>query len=178
MIQIRDIKQEHAKEFWKLRLEGLKAHPEAFYTSYEDCVTTSIDEVVNKIKNEQDEYIIGAFTEEDRIVGITGFKRGQGMKFKHKGTIWGVYVTPEYRGQGVAKELLQNVLKRGEEIEGLKQINLSVITINKSAVGLYKKLGFETYGFEKNALEYNGRGYDEEFMTYILSKLEEGRGIR
>nr|WP_211344419.1 hypothetical protein [Paenibacillus lentus] len=55
-----------------------------------------------------------------------------------------------------------------KDIEGLKQINLSVVTINKVAVALYKILGFETYGTEKNALEYNGRGYGEEYMTYYL----------
>ncbi|GIP58481.1 GNAT family N-acetyltransferase [Paenibacillus woosongensis] len=95
---------------------------------------------------------------------MVGFKRGQGMKFKHKGMIWGVYVVPDYRGRGIAKELLQEVLRRGKD----KQINLSVVTANKVAVGLYKILGFERYGTEKNALEYIGRGYDEEYMTYYL----------
>lgn len=55
-------------------------------------------------------------------------------------------------------------------MEGLKQINLSVVTINTAAVELYKKLGFQPYGIEKNAIEYIGQGYDEEYMTYYLSE--------
>ncbi|AZK45183.1 GNAT family N-acetyltransferase [Paenibacillus lentus] len=168
MIQIKNIKQEQAEGFWKLRLEALRTHPEAFYTSYEDSVQTPLDEVAKRIMNKQDDYILGAFKEDGQIVGMVGFKRGQGMKFKHKGMIWGIYVAADYRGKGIAKELLQEVLRRGKDIEGLKQINLSVVTANKVAAGLYKILGFETYGTEKNALEYNGRGYDEEYMTYYL----------
>lgn len=166
-IRIKNIKEEQAEEFWKIRLESLKVSPEAFGTSYEDSVATPISEVVKKIKNEQDEYILGAFTEDDRIIGIVGFRKGQGMKFKHKGMVWGVYVSPEYRGKGIGKSLMEEVINRGKEIEELKQINLSVITVNRSTVELYKKLGFESYGIEKNALEYLGEAYDEEHMTYF-----------
>ncbi len=42
MIQIKNIKQEQAGDFWELRLEALRAHPEAFYTSYEDSVQTPL----------------------------------------------------------------------------------------------------------------------------------------
>ncbi|WP_019636522.1 GNAT family N-acetyltransferase [Paenibacillus fonticola] len=173
MIQIKNITQEQAGAFWELRLEALRTHPEAFYTSYEDSVQTPLEEVAKRIKNEPDDYILGAFAKNGQIVGITGFRRGQGMKFKHKGMIWGVYVAPDYRGKGIAKQLLQEVLKRGEDLEGLKQINLSVVTINQAAAGLYKKLGFQIYGVEKNALEYNDQGYDEEYMTYYLNKFKK-----
>ncbi|WP_234404779.1 hypothetical protein [Paenibacillus bouchesdurhonensis] len=51
MIQIKNIKQEQAEDFWRLRLEALRTHPEAFYTSYEDSVQTPLDEVVKRIRN-------------------------------------------------------------------------------------------------------------------------------
>ncbi|WP_252361736.1 GNAT family protein [Paenibacillus sp. FSL R10-2782] len=52
-------------------------------------------------------------------------------------------------------------------MEALKQLHLSVVATNQAAIKLYRKLGFETYGIEKNALEYNGQGYDEELMAYF-----------
>ncbi|MNU04364.1 hypothetical protein D3C72_2487450 [compost metagenome] len=58
-------------------------------------------------------------------------------------------------------------MSRGKETEGLKQINLSVVSTNNAAVKLYKGLGFETFGIEKNALIYNGQGYDEDLMSYF-----------
>ncbi|WP_160032141.1 GNAT family N-acetyltransferase [Paenibacillus sp. An7] len=164
---IKNITEEQAEQFWRIRLESLRVSPEAFGISYEDSVGTPISEVMKKIKNEHDEYILGAFTEDDQIVGIAGFRKGRGMKFKHKGMVWGVYVTPEYRGKGIGKSLMVDILNREKESEELKQINLSVITVNRSAVELYKRLGFESYGVEKHALEYMGEVYDEEHMTYF-----------
>ncbi|WIV20326.1 GNAT family N-acetyltransferase [Paenibacillus polygoni] len=166
-ICIKNIIEEQAEQFWRIRLESLRVSPEAFGTSYEDSVGIPISEVVKMIKNEHDEYILGAFTEDDQIVGIAGFKKGRGMKFTHKGMVWGVYVTPDYRGKGIGKSLMEEILNRGKESEELKQINLSVITVNRFAVELYKRLGFESYGIEKNALEYMGEAYDEEHMTYF-----------
>ncbi|WP_324607781.1 GNAT family N-acetyltransferase [Paenibacillus sp. IHBB 10380] len=128
-----------------------------------------MSEVKNRIMNESDNYILGAFKEGNQIVGMIGFRREQGIKFNHKGIIWGVYVSPEYRGKGIAKELLEEVINRGSGLEGLKQINLCVVTLNRVAIELYMKLGFETYGIEKNALEYKGQGYDEELMTYFYT---------
>jgi len=167
MYYIKNIKREDVEVYWKLRLEALRMNPEAFGASYEESVHTPISEVRNRIKNESDNYIVGAFKEENQIVGMIGFRREQGIKIKHKGMIWGVYVSPEYRGKGIAKELLEEVINRGNRLEDLKQINLCVVALNRVAIELYKKLGFETYGIEKNALEYKGQGYDEELMTYF-----------
>lgn len=170
MIAFKNIEQEHTEAFWKIRLEALKMHPEAFVSSYEDSVHTPLAEVKKKIKNDKDNYILGAFTEDEQLAGMAGFRREQGIKLNHKGMIWGVYVSPEYRGQGVAKALIQEILDRGREIEGLQQINLSVVTANRPAAELYKKVGFVTYGVEKNALIYNHQGYDEELMTYFFKR--------
>ncbi|MCF2946415.1 GNAT family N-acetyltransferase [Paenibacillus tarimensis] len=167
MFYIKEIKQEDVGLYWDLRLEALKTNPEAFGATYEDSVKTPISEVVKRIQNESDNYILMAFTERDQAAGMVGFRREQGIKLKHKGMIWGVYVSPEYRGKGIAKELLKEVINRGKEIEGLKQINLGAVTTNQAAIDLYKKLGFETYGIEKNALEYRDQGYDEKLMTYF-----------
>ncbi len=79
----------------------------------------------------------------------------------------GSYVSSTYRSQGIAKKLLMEVISRGRKVEGLKQINLSVVATNQAAVELYSKWGFTTYGIEKNALEYQGQGYDEELMAYF-----------
>ncbi|MEC0238498.1 GNAT family N-acetyltransferase [Paenibacillus dokdonensis] len=168
MMHIKNINREQANEFWKLRLEALQSNPEAFGSSYEDNVHTPMNEVILKINNEPDNYILGAFTENNELMGIAGFRREQGMKVRHKGMIWGVYVSPTHRGKGIARELMQEILHRGTEIEGLQQIQLSVVTANHAAAEQYKRLGFVTYGVEKDALIYQGQGFDEELMTYFV----------
>jgi len=167
MIHIKELTLEHVQIFWEIRLEALQNNPEAFSSSYEDSVQTPLNEVEKRIKNEKDNYILGAFTENGQLVGMAGFRREQGIKLKHKGMIWGVYVSTKHRGKGIAYSLLREILTRGKEIEGLMQIYLGVIQSNKVAVRLYKKLGFEAYGIEKNAIRYKDQGYDEELMTYF-----------
>jgi RimJ/RimL family protein N-acetyltransferase len=168
MIQVRNIQFTEIERFWQLRLEALKTNPEAFGSSYEESAQLPKSEVENRFHNESDNYLLGAFTEDGQLVGMMGFMREQRIKLRHKGMIWGVYVTPNFRGKGIAKQLLTEIIKRGKELEGLKQINLAVVSSNLAAIALYKKLGFETYGLERNAIVVNGRGYDEEFMTNML----------
>lgn len=169
-ISIRNIVRDDAEHYWPFRLEALKNHPEAFGASFEISVQIPMTEVQERIHNEPDDYILGAYAQDGSLAGMMGFKREYGLKLRHKGMIWGVYVSPAYRGLGVASRLLQEVLERGRQLEGLKQINLCVVTTNGSAKRLYEQAGFETYGIEKNALEVYGQGYDEAHMTYFYMK--------
>ncbi|MCQ4088411.1 GNAT family N-acetyltransferase [Saccharibacillus sp. JS10] len=167
MFYIKNVTKEDVEAYWKLRLEALRTNPTTFGASYEDSLQTPMSDVLQRIKDEPDNYMLMAFTEKDKAAGMIGFRRELGIKFKHKGIIWGVYVAPEYRGIGIAQGLLKEVINRGKELEGLKKINLCAVTTNQAAINLYKKLGFEIYGTEKNALQYEGREYDEALMAYF-----------
>ncbi|RPK29679.1 GNAT family N-acetyltransferase [Paenibacillus xylanexedens] len=167
---IRNIQRDEADIYWSLRLEALKTHPEAFGASFELSIQLPMSEVQERIHNEPDDYILGAYTEEGTLAGMMGFKREYGLKLRHKGMIWGVYVAPPYRGSGLASRLLREVLDRGRHLEGIKQINLSVVTTNESARRLYERYGFEVYGIERNALEVHGQGYDEAHMNYFYTE--------
>ncbi|MDT9719386.1 GNAT family N-acetyltransferase [Paenibacillus sp. ClWae2A] len=164
---ISNIQRDEADIYWPLRLEALKTHPEAFGASFELSIQIPMNEVQERIHNEPDDYILGAYTTEGTLAGMMGFKRELGLKLRHKGMIWGVYVAPPYRGSGLASRLLREVLDRGRHLEGIKQINLSVVTTNESARRLYERYGFEVYGIERNALEVYGQGYDEAHMNYF-----------
>lgn len=167
---IRNIKRDEADIYWPFRLEALKTHPEAFGASFELSVQLPMNEVQERIHNEPDDYILGAYSEQGTLAGMMGFKREHGLKLRHKGMIWGVYVAPLYRGCGLASRLLSEVLDRGRHLEGIKQINLSVVTTNESARRLYERYGFEVYGIERNALEVCGQGYDEAHMNYFYTE--------
>lgn len=169
-IDIRNIRVEEAKDYWALRLEALHKHPAAFGSAYEESVLLPMEEVEKRIGQDSSNFILGAFTTEGQLIGTVGFKREQSLKMKHKAFIWGVYVSDNFRGQGIGKQLMVEVIRRGKKLEGLKQVTLSVVTTNGAAIDLYRKLGFETYGVERNALEYEGQGYDEEMMVYMYKE--------
>lgn len=94
----------------------------------------------------------------------------KGLKTRHKGRIWGVYVTPSERAHGVGRRLLQALLERAGEIEGLEQIMLSVTETQSAALALYRSLGFESFGHEPRALKIGDRAIDEEYMVLRLRR--------
>ena len=82
-----------------------------------------------------------------------------------------MYVLPESRGLGAGKALMQELLVRARQIEGLEQLHLAVVTINQAAYQLYRSLGFEVYGTEPKALKSGEKYWDEYLMAlYLLSE--------
>src|SRR5438874_13624156 len=99
---VRKLTETDAEDFWNIRLRALRDNPQAFGSSYEESVTTPLTNVVRRLRNEStagDNFILGAF--EVDLVGTVGFRREQGIKERHKGMIWGMFVVPEMRGKGI-----------------------------------------------------------------------------
>lgn len=172
MIEIRALSPEDAGKFRELRLQALSNNPEAFGGTYDEFINTPIETVRARIGTTTENFILGAFTEMEELIGMVGFWREQSLKMKHKGNIWGMYVSSNFRSQGLGKRLIQELINRTKMIDGLEQINLCVVTSNQSARNLYISIGFEIYGLEKCALKHNGQEFDEEFMTYRIKQIQ------
>ncbi len=104
------------------------------------------------------------------MVGQAGFVRYEGRKERHKGTIWGVYVTAAARGQGLAKAMMTRILDRVRGYSGLEQVSLGVSVTQEAARRLYSALGFEVYGYEKHALKVGEVYVDEEHRVLWLQE--------
>jgi ribosomal protein S18 acetylase RimI-like enzyme len=169
-LQIRLLTSDDAGEWWKLRQESLQQDPEAFSSSPEDRQSLRAEEVRQRLSSDPTEFfIVGAF-EDRQLVGITGFQRQHGMKSCHKAGVWGVYVTPKWRGHGVGRRLMEALLKRASEIDGIEQILISVTATRTIASGLYRSLGFEPFGLEPRAVKVGDRYFDEEHMMLLLTR--------
>ncbi|GEO27969.1 hypothetical protein AAC03nite_37540 [Alicyclobacillus acidoterrestris] len=94
--------------------------------------------------------------------------RENSLKTAHKGNVYGMYVAPEMRGRGLGKSLMLELINKARDCDGLEQINLTVVSKNEYAKRLYKSVGFEVYGVERNALKYNGQYFDEDLMVLFL----------
>ncbi|SRR5579871_225789 len=163
-MEIRFLKAEDAVEWRRLRAEALEGDPEAFSSSLEEHAKLSLDDVKNRLGLRSDSFVAGAF-EDGQLVGMAGFHQESGPKVRHKGRIWGVYVTPSKRGYGIGRDLMQALLERAAKIEGLDQIQLSVTETQVPALVLYRSLGFETYGHEPRALKIGDRFIDEDYLV-------------
>jgi ribosomal protein S18 acetylase RimI-like enzyme len=109
---------------------------------------------------------VGMF-EEGKLSGTAGFFRRSNNKERHKGHIWGVYVRPQSRGKGIARALMQEIIRRAHGIEGLEQVTL-VASANLPAQRLYKALGFESYGIERHSLKIDNDYIDDVLMVLWL----------
>lgn len=162
-IFVRQLSQDDAEEFFKLRLEALQTSPSSFGASYQDTLDAGAAKLAERLKTSNDAFVLGAFRNEE-LVGILGFVRNEGSKVQHKGFIWGVYVTSKMRRSGLARRLAIEAIKRAQEL-GLEQVHLSVTVSNHSAIELYKSLGFQTYGIEPAAIRIGGEIFDEYLMV-------------
>lgn len=164
-MKIRILYETDANLYQKLRLSALQINSEAFGSTYEREVNFSLETIEERIKPTEDKFILGAFHEQNQLVGTVTFVRETGLKTAHKGNIYGMFVAPEVRGKGVGKMLLLELIRRAKECEGVEQLNLTVVSDNIPAKSLYQSLGFQVYGVERNALKWNDEYFDEDLMV-------------
>lgn len=113
------------------------------------------------------QFTVGGFDEIDLVCTAT-FIRSQGAKSKHKGSLVAMYCKSDYRGTGIAKDLVRHLIDRVRELDGVEVINLSVVTENTRAMTFYASFGFEVYGTEPKAMYDGKRYYDEHLMVLDL----------
>ena len=159
---IRLLQPADAEDYRTIRLAALQTAPDAFGSLHAVEATRPMSAFTERLQNT----MVFAAYRDGRIVGMAGFARESGLKDRHKGFIWGMFVQPEVQGQGVGKALLQALLSAAAEV--VEQVKLTVVADNAAAIALYRKLGFETYGLEQRALKTANRYFDEMLMVNIF----------
>lgn len=149
-----------AEAFRELRLEGLRNHPEAFGSSWEEESERPLAWFAERL--EQNTVLAGS-SDDRRILGVAAFGIQQALKTRHKGFLWGMYVRSEARGTGLAAALVGRLLSEAREV--VEEIQLVVVTTNEAAIRLYTRHGFKEYGIERRALKVADRYYDELLMA-------------
>ena len=171
-VTIRPLTEADASEYHTLRLRALKEHPEAFGQSYQSQIDTpmhAVEKRLREISQSPYDFILGLYAN-GLLSGMVGFRREQGEKMWHKGSIWGMYVASDAQGNGYGRALIADALEIAKQIHGLKQISLAVVTANTEARSLYLSLGFESYGIEKRAAYVNDEYLDDDLMVLFLHK--------
>ena len=163
-MHLRTLTPQDATSFQALRLRGLQECPEAFASSYEEEASTLREQIELRLQPKPSSAIIGAFLN-GVLAAVAGVQQESMAKLAHKAFIWGVYVSPEARGQGVGTKVVGHALQYASETLGVRQVNLGVNTKNVAAVALYKKLGFVQYGLERGFLLVAGVLHDEYQMV-------------
>src|SRR5260370_36743570 len=81
-----------AEPLWRLRLSALQTEPATFAESLDDLLQSTPETYAEKLRSGGDEnFILGAFDEEDPLVGMAGFYRDHIARNRHKGWVWGEF---------------------------------------------------------------------------------------
>ncbi|AGK50354.1 acetyltransferase domain protein [Burkholderia thailandensis MSMB121] len=125
-------------------------------------------EVEARLRASGTQAVFGALTADGELIGIAGVRREALAQINHKATLWGVFVAPAHRGNGLARRLADSALMHASRDWGVAQVNLCGNTENEPAKALCASLGFETFGVERRAMRVGDRFYDEQHMVRVL----------
>jgi RimJ/RimL family protein N-acetyltransferase len=161
-VQIRRLTPEDGPLYRAIRLESLRANPEAYGSTFEIENTRALPWFAERIGNCE---VFGAFANNE-LVGIAGLLRNKGRKEQHKTYLWGMYVRAASRNAGVGRRLIETLIDYARR--QVELIQLAVVSNNDQARRLYASLGFVEYGIERKSLKHDGQYFDEILMAKDL----------
>lgn len=143
--------------------------PQAFGADYATTAQQTVADWARRIAERTSEgsEIIFTAEAEGALAGMAGVYRPSAPKARHSGMVWGVYVRPAWRGQGLSEGLV-NACVAWARAQGITILRLAVITENTAAIRAYVRCGFRVYGVEARALCVDGVCYDELLMHQEL----------
>ena len=145
---------EDAEPYQALRLRGLREHPEAFTSSFEEDQTRPLSAALTRIAHSPDlphDAFFGAWKDQ-QLLGVVGVQGRYRKKKRHTATVVGTFVAPELRGQGAGSALMAVLLAHARACQELMQLDLTVTEGNDHARRLYERFGFEAWGVYPNAV--------------------------
>ncbi|MDE2852631.1 MAG: GNAT family N-acetyltransferase [Chloroflexota bacterium] len=161
---------ERWREARQLRLEALLAEPAAFASSYEEELVFPDDVWIARSKSayERDGNVTFFAEIEGELVGMAGAGWSAKAKLRHVAGVYGVFVSPEMRGKGVAQHLMRRLLAELRSMAQIEKVSLMVNTEALAAIRLYEKLGFAIVGTAHREEKVDGRYYDLHYMEIYL----------
>lgn len=165
MVTFKQLTAEHAELYRMLRLEALQNNPDA----YASDLVTEKQRTMEQIRShlgDKEVMTVGGF-DGDRLVAIASLHRETLPKMAHRATLTSVYVAPEYRGQRIARRIMEYMIDVVKN-EGVTKIYLFVVTQNESAIRAYEKFGFKIYGEDHDAMKEPDGFVDEYLMVKYI----------
>lgn len=167
-MEVRNLDVSDISEFKAIRVECVSDAPLSFRASPEEVSTKAHKDFERELcGNMERDFFVGAFIG-GKLVGVAALYHQSHAKMLHKAELGSVYVKPEYRNRGVARELALDIIGKVKRDGVVKYIKLSVSTHNEAAIKVYKGLGFSIYGTEPGVVYLDGRYHDEYLMQIAL----------
>ena len=151
----------------ELRLRGLREHPEAFTSSFEEDAAKPLAATEARLAADGDTLMFGAFVD-GMLAGGIGLSRERRLKNRHKADIVAMYVLPDHARRGIGRALLAHAIAHARDA-GIEQLTLTVTQGNAAARELYAAAGFVSFGVEQRAIKVAGQYFAKEHMILFLA---------
>ncbi len=163
-LSIRRLTIGDAASYRNLRLEALRDRPEAFSESADEAEARPASYWEALVAD--DRIFFGAF-DGGRLLGSVSMARESSALTRHLAWLQSMYVASEARGTGTADALI-GCLVAHAKADGILQLQLGVSVHNETALRLYERHGFTTYGRQPRALRFGDVFIDEFLMVKLL----------
>ncbi len=172
-MMIERLSPSHAGAYRALMLEAYATHPDAFTSTVTEREKLPMAWWEARLSADPSprHLVLGAF-HADELEGTVGLSFEQREKVRHKATLFGMYVRPALRGQGIGHQLVESALQHARERPGVKLVQLTVTESNAPAVALYKSCGFIPFGLEPMAVAVTS-GYVSKLHMWRKVDAEE-----
>ncbi len=167
MIVVRQIGPEDLASYKAVRASALKNSSEAFGQTLESFLQRDDKTHLDGLSKTYADPHSATFVVFDDAcpVGMAGIVRQEPTKMAHKAFLWGMYIEPSHRGQGIGSKLVEKIIELAKSSGAIIQVQLTVVKDNVEAIKLYEKFGFTTWGVEPRALKYMDGFSDEIHMV-------------
>lgn len=166
-MQTRRLTADDAEAYFALRLHALQDAPTASWASYDEERQLSLASIAARLPCAGVQASFGLFLQ-GALAGIASLKHDDSDKIRHRANLWGVYILPQARGQGAARQLIAALIDHAARVPQLRQLTLVVSCTNAAAVRLYSSLGFIMTGMERDSIFVDGAYHDELRMVKFL----------
>jgi ribosomal protein S18 acetylase RimI-like enzyme len=164
---IRRLGPDDAAAYRALRLQGLRDHPDAFTSSYEEESVRPIAVAASRIGADSPDRVYGAFRG-DTLCAVVGLGLETRAKARHKAVVFGMYVAPADAGHGLGSALLAHAIDAARREPGITQLVLTVTDTNAAAVRFYERAGFRSFGIEPRAIRVGDEYFAKNHMILPL----------
>lgn len=165
---LRDVTAEETKEYNDFFRAGVLAHPDSFRIVLEDFAESPFDPSVSA----NGFTLLATTVDAEKWLGVVSVERESGRaKRRHIAWLVRMYVAESAAGQGIGRQLLRAAIAQARTgLDGVEQLNLTVLAGNEPAKRLYLSEGFTVFAQEPNALrDAQGVYYAEEQMRLSLT---------
>lgn len=128
--------------------------------------TITVDEIKKRLDREYFKAVMVLVEDEDKIVGYLSADRGVFRRIRHSAYIT-VGLLKDYRGKKLGTKLFEE-MERWARKNNVTRLDLTVLELNETAIGLYEKMGFKKEGLKERAMKIDGEYVNQYYMGKVL----------